>query len=63
MYLVTVTREGELWLADGPAGAHTFADNLDLLDTRVREAIAVALDLPAEAEAGLELDYQYPKAS
>ncbi len=58
-YHVNVTREGAQWLADGPGGAHTFAKNLVALDRHIREAIAVALDLPEEAEAGLVIEYEY----
>lgn len=59
-YKVVVTREGDNWLADVPQveGTHTFARTLPKLDLEVREAIALALDLPDGAEAGLELDYE-----
>ncbi len=58
-YHVVVTREGESWLADVPdvAGAHTWAKNQLSLDRNVREAIALAEDLPDGAEDGLVLDY------
>jgi DNA-directed RNA polymerase specialized sigma24 family protein len=60
-YHVVVTREGVNWLADVPAvpGAHTWARNLVALDGAVREAIALADDLPDDAEAGLDLVWDY----
>ncbi len=60
-YRVVVTREGESWLADvlDVAGTHTWAKNLPSLDRSVREAIALAEDLPDGAEGGLALDYGY----
>lgn len=59
-YKVVVTREGDNWLADVPQveGTHTFARTLAKLDVAVREAIALALDLPEEAEKELALDYE-----
>lgn len=59
-YKVVVTREGDNWLADVPQveGTHTFARTLLKLDLEVREALALALDLPEGAEAALELDYE-----
>ncbi|BCJ31729.1 hypothetical protein [Actinocatenispora sera] len=60
-YRVVVTREGDAWLADVPnlEGTQTWAKNLPGLDGNVREAIALAEDLPEDAEAGLVLDYEY----
>lgn len=60
-YRVIVTREGDAWLADVPGveGTHTYAKNLPGLDRNVREAIALAEDLPDGAEAGLALEYEY----
>lgn len=59
-YTVVVTREDGNWLADVPEveGTHTYARTLVKLDAEVREAIALALDLPEGAEAGLDLNYQ-----
>ena len=56
-----VTREGDAWLADVPGvpGTHTWARNLPGLDRNVREAIALAHDLPEHAEGELELSYEY----
>lgn len=56
-----VTREGASWLAqvDDVTGAHTHARTLGGLDERVREAVALAEDLPPGAEAGLDLDWDY----
>src|SRR5512144_1577788 len=58
-YTVVATREGSQWLADAPEvpGTHTWARSLAGLDASVREAIALALDLPEGAEAGLELSW------
>jgi len=55
---VIVTREGDNWLADVPEveGTHTYARTLARLQDEVREAIALALDLPEGAEAGIELE-------
>jgi DNA-directed RNA polymerase specialized sigma subunit len=60
-YDVIVSRAGDAWLADVPAvaGTHAWAKNLPGLDRNVREAIALAEDLPDGAEAGLELVYEY----
>jgi predicted RNase H-like HicB family nuclease len=62
-YRVVVTREGPAWLAEVPElpGTHTWAKNLPALDAAVREVIALALDLPEgpEAEAALDLAYEY----
>ena len=61
VYRVLVTREGQAWLADVPdlAGTHTWARTLPRLDRDVREAIALAEDLPEGAEASLELVFDY----
>jgi hypothetical protein len=60
-YRVVVTREGGAWLAEVPEleGTHTFARNLPSLDEAVREVVAMVTDLPAGAEAGLRLAYEY----
>jgi hypothetical protein len=60
-YEVIVTREGDAWLADVPAmaGTHTWAKNLPGLDRNLREAIALAEDLPEGAEGELDLSYEY----
>ena len=60
-YHVVVTREGTSWLADVPAvtGTHTWAKNLPGLDRAVREAIALAEDLPEGVEGSLRLEYEY----
>jgi predicted RNase H-like HicB family nuclease len=59
-YHVVVMREDESWLADVPqlAGVHTFARTLPGLDREIREAIALAEDLPEGAEPGLSLSYE-----
>lgn len=60
-YRVVVTREGDSWLADVPdvEGTHTWAKNLPSLDANVREAIALAEDLPEGAEPTLALAYTF----
>ena len=61
IYQVIVTREDDAWLADVPAleGTHTWAKNLPTLDRNVREAIALAENLPNGAEEGLWLTFEY----
>ena len=60
-YRVVVTREDTAWLASGPEvqGAHTWARSLPGLERYVREAIALALDLPAGAEKTIQLDLEF----
>lgn len=60
-YRVIVTRDGESWLADAPdvPGTHTWAGTLRGLDRSIREAIALAEDLPDGAEASLDIAYTY----
>lgn len=60
-YRVVVTREDQDWLADVPdlQGAHTFARNLETLDTYVREVIVLAADLPDDAMDGLQIEWQF----
>lgn len=59
-YKVTVTREGDAWLADVPdvPGAHTFARSLEGLDKSVREVIILMDDLNEDAELEVVYDYQ-----
>jgi hypothetical protein len=61
IYQVSVAREDDAWLADVPdlRGVRTWARNLSSLDRSVREAVALAEDLPDGAEAGLRFDYRY----
>lgn len=61
IYKVSVTREDDAWVADVPdlQGVRTWARDLPTLDRSVREAVALAEDLPDGAEAGLRLDYRY----
>jgi hypothetical protein len=60
-YAVRVSREGTAWLADvaGLAGVHTWAKNLPSLEESIREAIALAQDLPDGAESALGLRFEY----
>ncbi|MGI9155927.1 MAG: type II toxin-antitoxin system HicB family antitoxin [Marmoricola sp.] len=58
-YEVTVTREGDTWLADVPdvPGAHTFARSLDGLAKSVREVVILMDDLDDNAEVDLSFTY------
>lgn len=59
-YRVQVRIEDGFWLADVPQleGTHTYARNLKELRNRVREVIALTLDLPEGAEAALGLQWE-----
>jgi len=60
-YRVTVTRDGDAWLADVPElrGAHTYARNLRSLERYVREVVVLAADLPDGAEDAFALDWTF----
>jgi DNA-directed RNA polymerase specialized sigma subunit len=60
-YRVVVTREDNNWLAEVPQleGTRTYAKTLRKLDEYVREAVVLGADLPDEAMADLDLDYEY----
>jgi predicted RNase H-like HicB family nuclease len=60
-YRVVAWPEGVFWLADVPQleDAQTFAATREELDRHVREVIALVLDLPIGAEAGLALRYEW----
>lgn len=60
-YTVTVSHDGDYWLADVPSlqGAHTQARNLPRLEDAVREVIALVEDLPEGAEQSLQLEFAY----
>lgn len=62
VYTAEVTREGGKLLATVTdlEGVSTWAESLSELDVCVREAIAVAEDLPAGAEAGLKVQWGVP---
>lgn len=64
-YRVSVTREGDLWLAevDGVSGGHTLAESLDKLDRYVREVIVLGEDLPDEAAGVLELEWGFEEVA
>jgi len=61
VYHVEVSRERGSWLAHvrDLQGVQTWARNLPSLDLAVREAIALAEDLPQDAEPTLALVYEY----
>jgi predicted RNase H-like HicB family nuclease len=60
-YHVIVTKEDDAWLADAPEleGVHTWARSLPTLHQAIREAIALAEDLPDGAEDGLDIRFEY----
>lgn len=60
-YTVSVTREGDAWLADVPAleGAHTFARSIDVLLKSIKEVIIVMGDLPDDSEPAFDLEYNF----
>jgi predicted RNase H-like HicB family nuclease len=60
-YRVVVRRESEAWLADAPdlEGVHTWARSLRTLHRAIREAIALAEDLPDGAEDDLDIAFEY----
>lgn len=60
-YHVKVTREGNTWLAEVPTleGVQTWARGLSRLEAHIREAIALAEDLPEGIEAELDLTFEY----
>ena len=62
VYKVVITKERNDWLADIPQlqGVHTFAHSLSSLERNIREAIALAEDLPEGAEEEILLDWHFP---
>ena len=60
-YCVIVTREEGWWLAavKGVDGAVTEARTLSALDRHAREVIALMEDLPAGAEPGLHVTWEF----
>lgn len=60
-YHVVVTREDDSWLAEVPEleGTQTWARSLAGLDHAVREIVVLGADLPDEAMADLDLDYEF----
>lgn len=58
-YSVTITREGDNWLADveGVSGAHTFGRSLESLLRSVREVVILMDDLPDDAEVAFRCRY------
>lgn len=64
-YTVEVTREGSDWLASVTTleGVNTWATTFAGLDHNVREAIALAEDLPEGAEDSLSLEWHLEDAS
>lgn len=60
-YRVVFTKEGKDWTVVAPDvhPAHSWGPNLRSASEHVKEAIALALGLPAGAEETLELDAEY----
>lgn len=58
-YTATITREGQKWLATvtNLDGVSTWADTFNELDVRVREAIALAENLPQGAEDSITTEW------
>lgn len=56
-YTATVTREGDVWLAqcDQEPTAHTWAPTLTLLHRAIAEAIILATDQPDDADIVVSL--------
>lgn len=65
IYVVSVTREGRDWLATvtNLEGVSTWATTFSQLDRNVREAIALAEDLPEGAEGSLCITWEIPASS
>lgn len=65
IYTATITREGGNWLATvtNLDGVSTWAQSFTQLDTYVREAIALAEDLPDGAEESLFIEWTLTDAS
>ena len=61
VYRVTVTREGDWWLADVPElpGAYTYARTLTGLGRKVREVIALMAELPESDLDGVEISLAF----
>lgn len=64
-YTATITREGRNWLATvtNLDGVSTWAHSFSGLDTNVREAIALAEDLPEGAEDSIIIEWSIPDAT
>lgn len=60
-YTVSITREGDAWLADVPEvdGAHTYARSIDVLLKSIREVIILMDDLHEDAELDLILEHNF----
>lgn len=64
-YTAVLSREGKNWMATvtNLDGVSTWAKSFSELDTYVREAIALAEDLPEGAEACLDVEWSVADAS
>lgn len=64
-YTATITREGRNWLATvtNLDGVSTWAHSFSGLDTNVREAIALAEDLPEGAKDSIIIEWSIPDAT
>lgn len=63
-FRVVFTKEGKDWTVVAPDvhPAHSWGPNLESAAERVKEAIALVLDLPEGAEQSIVLDAQYRTA-
>lgn len=61
-YTATVTREGNMWLADvqGLPGAHAYARTLTNLRKELADAIVLAADLDDDADVEITFDLAEP---
>lgn len=65
IYTAVLTREGRDWIATvaNLDGVNTWATSLSQLDAHVREAIALAEDLPEGEEDSLVVEWAVPDAT
>ncbi|MCQ9335028.1 hypothetical protein NQ042_13260 [Corynebacterium phoceense] len=63
-YTATITREGKNWLAtvDNLAGVSTWGHSFKELDLYLREAIALAEDMPEGAEDSINIEWSISNA-
>ncbi|AEL19991.1 HicB-like antitoxin [Mycobacterium phage Charlie] len=63
-YTATVTREGDMWLAEVPGlpGAHAYARTLSRLREELTDAVILSADLDDDADVGIEFQLD-PKST